>query len=298
MYYIGKVFFLENSFQGEIEMKRSAVLTLVLGMFAMSGCATTGAIHDDGEKPHAPMTKHYEDTLFQTTEKGEFSVEVLLPDEGIEMGFNKIDVIIHDKKDHDITGADILVTPWMPSMDHGVKEKPVISERGGGLYAVSNLVFSMTGQWEIRVKVVKGDIVDSAAITLPEIGAMGHTKSMDAPAHSDIDTATHKESRNGRFKASFTSDADPIPVNKLHTWTLNLSTPDGDPITGAKITLLGDMPEHGHGFPTEPEVSAGMENGQYLVEGLKFSMPGWWVVTFHVMIDGEMDRVAFNLILK
>ena len=45
-------------------------------------------------------------------------------------------------------------------------------------------------------------------------------------------------------------------------------------------------------------MSAGMANGQYLVEGLKFSMPGWWVVTFHVMIDGEMDRVAFNLILK
>ena len=279
-------------------MKRSAVLILVLGMFAMSGCATTGAMHDDGEKPHAPMTKHYEDTLFQATEKGEFSVEVLLPDEGIEMGFNKIDVIIHDKKDNDITGADILVTPWMPSMDHGVKEKPVVSERGGGLYAVSNLVFSMTGRWEIRVKIVKGDIVDSAAFTLPEIGAMGHTHSMDAPAHSDIDTATHKESRNGRFKASYTSDSDPIPVNKLHTWILNLSTPDGDPITGAKIALLGDMPEHGHGFPTEPEMSAGIENGQYLVEGLKFSMPGWWVVTFHVMIDGEMDRVAFNLILK
>ena len=279
-------------------MKRAFVYTLILGVFTLSGCATTSDMRDDGGKPHAPMTKHYEDTLFETTEKGEFSLEVLLPDEGIEMGFNKIDIIIHDKNDRDITGADILVTPWMPSMDHGVKEKPVVSERGGGLYAVSNLVFSMTGQWEIHVKVVKGDIVDSAVITLPEIGAMGHTRSMKAPAHSDIDTATHKESRNGRFKASYTSDADPIPVNKLHTWTLNLSTPDGDPITGAKIALLGDMPEHGHGFPTEPEVSAGMENGQYLVEGLKFSMPGWWVVTFHVMIDGEMDRVAFNLILK
>ena len=198
-------------------MKRAFVYTLILGVFTLSGCATTSDMHDDGGKPHAPMTKHYEDTLFETTEKGEFSLEVLLPDEGIEMGFNKIDIIIHDKNDRDITGADILVTPWMPSMDHGVKEKPVVSERGGGLYAVSNLVFSMTGQWEIHVKVVKGDIVDSAVITLPEIGAMGHTKSMDAPAHSDIDTATHKESGTVALKL-------PIPV-MLTPFPLTSSTP-------------------------------------------------------------------------
>ena len=279
-------------------MKRTVMYSLILSIFALSGCATTGAMHDDGEKPHAPMTKHYEDTLFKATEKGEFSVEVLLPEEGVEMGFNKIDVIIHDKKDRDITGGEILVSPWMPSMDHGVKEKPVVSERGGGLYAVSNVVFSMTGEWELRIKVVKGDIVDTVKIPLPPIGAMGHTQAMTAPAHSDIDTATHKESRNGRFKASYASDVEPVPVNKLHTWTLNLSTPDGEPITDARITLLGDMPEHGHGFPTEPEVSPGSRNGEYLVEGLKFSMPGWWVLTFHVLIDGQMDRVEFNLIVK
>ena len=197
-----------------------------------------------------------------------------------------------------MTGANIIVTPWMASMDHGVKEKVVVSERGGGLYAVSNLVFSMTGQWEIQVKIVDGDTLDSAVIELPLVGAMGHNRSMTAPDHADIDTAVKKMSRNGRFEASYTSDMDPVPVNKLHTWTLNLTTPEGDPITGARITLLGDMPEHGHGFPTEPEVSEGSLNGQYLVEGLKFSMPGWWVVTFHVLIDGQMDRVAFNLIIK
>lgn len=279
-------------------MKRAGICTLVLGLLALSGCATTGTIHDDGEKEHAPMTKHYEDTLFQVTEKGEFSLEVLLPDDGLEMGFNKIDIIVHSKKDRDVTSANIIVTPWMPSMDHGVKENVVVSERGGGLYAVSNLVFSMTGQWEIQVKIVDGDTVDSAVIELPLIGAMGHTRSMKAPDYADIDTAVEKMSRNGRFEASYTSDTAPVPINKLHTWTLNLTTSEGDPITGARITLLGDMPEHGHGFPTEPEVSEGSLNGQYLVEGLKFSMPGWWVVTFHVMIDGQMDRVAFNLILK
>jgi hypothetical protein len=281
-------------------MKTSIYLisALVLGIFLITGCATTGTVHDDGEKGHTPMTQHYEDTLFQTTEKGEFSLEVLLPEDRLEMGFNKIDIIIHNKKDHDVSGANIFVTPWMPSMDHGVKEKPVVSERGGGLYAVSNLVFSMTGQWEIQVKVVAGDTVDSAVIELPPIGSMGHTRSMKAPDHADIDATVQKTSRNGRFEAAYISDPDPVPVNKLHTWTLTLTTPEGDPITGARITLLGDMPEHGHGFPTEPEVSEGSLNGQYLVEGLKFSMPGWWVVTFHVLIDGQMDRVAFNLILK
>ena len=40
------------------------------------------------------------------------------------------------------------------------------------------------------------------------------------------------------------------------------------------------MPEHGHGFPTVPEVTEYLGDGKYLVEGLKFSMPGWWVGQF------------------
>ncbi len=278
-------------------MKKVGLFPLILGLIMLAGHATSETAHGEGEA-HAPMTKHYGDTLFKVTDNGEYSVEVLLPDQKVEMGVNKVDIIIHDRNDRDVAGADITVTPWMPSMDHGVMEKPVINEKGGGLYSVTNVVFSMTGEWELRLRISVGSTTDTVAIALPPIGAMGHTHSMKAPDRSSIDTAVEKSSGSGLFKVSYSSDVEPVPVNRLHSWNLQVVTADGKPVRGARILILGDMPEHGHGFPTEPEVSAGMRDGLYLVEGLKFSMPGWWVVTFHIAAGEIMDHVSFNLLLK
>jgi hypothetical protein len=58
------------------------------------------------------------------------------------------------------------------------------------------------------------------------------------------------------------------------------------------------MPEHGHGLPTRPEVTKGIGDGDYIVQGLKFSMPGWWVITFTVKAEGKEDTVTFNLLVQ
>jgi len=275
-------------------MRKTVLLTLTLGLVIWAGCATTETAHDDGGT-HTSLTKHYGDTLFKVTDNGEYSVEVLLPDQKVEMGVNKVDIIIHDKNDRDVASADLTVTPWMPSMEHGVMEKPVINAKGGGLYSVTNVVFTMTGDWELKIRITEGSTTDTVIIALPPIGAMGHTHSMKAPDRSSIDTAVSKASGSGHFKVSYSSVIEPVPVNKLHSWNLKVMTADGKPVKDARILVLGDMPEHGHGFPTVPEVSAGMEEGQYLIEGLKFSMPGWWVVTFHIAAGDMNDHVSFNL---
>ena len=44
----------------------------------------------------------------------------------------------------------------------------------------------------------------------------------------------------------------------------------------AAITVDGGMPQHGHGFPTRPRVTRDLDDGTYLLEGMKFSMTGWW----------------------
>lgn len=278
-------------------MKKAGLFALILLMVIWTGCATTKIAHDDGGV-HAPMTKHYGDTLFKVTDNGKYSVEILLPDQKVEMGVNKVDLIIHDMKDQDVAGAQITVTPWMPSMEHGVMEKPLINEKGGGLYSVANVVFSMTGNWELRLRITEGSTTDTVAIALPPIGAMGHTPSMKAPDRSKIDTAVIKVSGNRHFNVSYSSEIEPVPVNRFHGWNLRVTTADGNPVRGARILILGDMPEHGHGFPTEPEITAGMEDGLYLIEGLKFSMPGWWVVTFHIAAGEMRDHVSFNLLLN
>ncbi|UCG38056.1 MAG: FixH family protein [bacterium] len=244
------------------------------------------------------MTKHYEDSLFKVTDNGSFGVEVMLPSGDLEMGVNSLDLIIHDSSDADVTGARIVVEPWMPEMGHGVSTAPAISERGGGMYEVRDVMFSMTGEWELRITVTSGDVTDKVAIELPEVGAMGHTHAMKAPDMAKMDLADKRMSKNGLFHVSYTLDTAPAPVNQFLSLTLQVKTPDGRPVDGARISIAGDMPEHGHGFPTVPEVTEELGDGKYLVEGIKFSMPGWWVLSFHLSAGGKMDSASFNLVLQ
>jgi hypothetical protein len=69
-------------------------------------------------------------------------------------------------------------------------------------------------------------------------------------------------------------------------------------VTGARISVEGGMPEHGHGLPTMPLATAETSPGTYLVEGMKFNMPGWWTVGFDISEGGEPDRVTFNLMVR
>jgi hypothetical protein len=51
-------------------------------------------------------------------------------------------------------------------------------------------------------------------------------------------------------------------------------------------------------MPTHPLVTQNLGNGDYLVEGMKFQMGGWWVIDFDISAAGVSDRVSFNLILQ
>ncbi|MBI5445638.1 MAG: FixH family protein [Deltaproteobacteria bacterium] len=105
-------------------------------------------------------------------------------------------------------------------------------------------------------------------------------------------------SKGGGFKVGYTSDPEAVPVNKLHSWKLKVETPDGGPVKDASISVEGTMPAHGHGMPTQPQVTRNFGDGSYLVEGMKFSMPGWWVVTFAIEAGEKSDSVVFNLQLQ
>jgi hypothetical protein len=89
----------------------------------------------------------------------------------------------------------------------------------------------------------------------------------------------------------------PIPVGRIISWKLRVETVDGRPLKNAEVVLSGEMPEHGHGLPTIPEVAEGATPGDYVVQGLKFSMPGWWVMTFKVKAQEMEDVITFNLIV-
>ena len=69
----------------------------------------------------------------------------------------------------------------------------------------------------------------------------------------------------------------------------------GQPVTDAKISIDGGMPEHNHGLPTRPRVTKDLGNGWYEISGLRFNMGGWWEVKLTVTGSAGTDTVTFNL---
>jgi len=118
------------------------------------------------------------------------------------------------------------------------------------------------------------------------------------PVPANLDMSTSHLSDNGLFRVSWTSDPATPPLNKIHTWTIHVETADGQPVEDAEITVNGGMPQHGHGLPTSPQVTQNLGKGDYLVEGMKFQMLGWWEVRFNISAGGQNDTITFNLTLE
>lgn len=259
---------------------------------------------------HGTFAPHYKNSLFKVTETGRYSVELLVKERRLRAGDNTLELIVHDGKNRDVVGADVTIVPRMAGMHHGVSAKAVVSEQGGGLYRAENVVLSAGGHWELKVTVKKDSVADAAVFVFADVPAghgehahHGHASPHAGSGHmhkqvktSAIDTSTLRQTTN--FRVAYASDAAPLPINTLHSWRLKVTTPQGKPVKGAAITVTGDMPAHGHGLPTEPEVTREIADGVYLVEGLKFNMPGHWVMQFNIEANGKRDTAAFDLVIR
>ncbi|MGH1537173.1 MAG: FixH family protein [Gammaproteobacteria bacterium] len=94
---------------------------------------------------------------------------------------------------------------------------------------------------------------------------------------------------------SYISTMQPIEINNLHAWKIFIKNKDGKDIPNAEIHVVGGMPDHNHGLPTQPQITKSFGDGCYLLEGMKFQMPGWWTVTLTITNEDITDTVTFNL---
>lgn len=124
-------------------------------------------------------------------------------------------------------------------------------------------------------------------------------------APPDLDISSFQISRKQQYFAhievvSTTQQGEVLaPLNEIHKWHLILSNLSGEPIENANVEIIGHMPGHVHGLPTEPRVTEEVEPGVYKVEGVKFQMKGWWVMQFNVTDEkasSKDDSVVFNLV--
>ncbi len=108
-----------------------------------------------------------EQNLSRMTANGLYSVKIVIKDQALNVGVNTFDIIVRDKNGKEVTDAEINVVPWMPEMGHGVFDKPVVKEKGGGTYSVDNVVLIMEGRWEMRLKIKKDNAEDNVTFAFP-----------------------------------------------------------------------------------------------------------------------------------
>lgn len=104
-------------------------------------------------------------------------------------------------------------------------------------------------------------------------------------------------SDEGRFTVSFESELQPLSINKIHSWILHVADSSGNAISNAQLVVTGGMPEHNHGLPTSPAVTASLDDGDYKVDGIRFHMRGYWEIRVSIDTGTEHDDVTIALTL-
>jgi len=116
------------------------------------------------------------------------------------------------------------------------------------------------------------------------------------PPHA-LDLSLTRLSKENRFLVTLVPPEGAVGIQQIQSWQIKLATPAGVPIPKALVYMNGGMPEHGHGLPTRPVVTRELVPGTYLLEGVKFSMPGRWELIVAVQGNGMEDMTTFNMII-
>lgn len=105
-----------------------------------------------------------------------------------------------------------------------------------------------------------------------------------------------RASAAGRYTAVLESQ-EPLRPRRMQTVEVVIRDAAGAPVDDATIEIDGGMPQHGHGLPTRPRVTAHLGDGRYKIEGVRFNMGGWWELKLAIADGSAADTVTFNLAL-
>jgi hypothetical protein len=98
----------------------------------------------------------------------------------------------------------------------------------------------------------------------------------------------HPESESGAILSK-------VPLNKMIR--LRVTLPRGKTEGGKDLQLASfsaEMPAHRHGMVTKATVKK-LSPGVFLIEGVKFHMPGEWALKFQMEFQGKTQDVAMSL---
>jgi len=158
------------------------IITAVVSLVFVFGLLTGGHAHEGhGTGNKKIFTKHFQNTLFDITEHGAYSIEVLLDDTEYKIGKGVVGMVVHGEKDSDVIGAKLTIAHKNIGTGELVPGPFTITDKENGLYIVSGLNLQRDGRWELSVTVKKGDVEDSVKFLFPDILKERHPKGQYSP---------------------------------------------------------------------------------------------------------------------
>ena len=76
----------------------------------------------------------------------------------------ELDVLLFEHADVEkpMSGAELVVSGWMPDHGHGMNRQPLATEVAPGRYRVRGMLFHMSGFWQLFIDVIQGGVSERA----------------------------------------------------------------------------------------------------------------------------------------
>jgi len=145
------------------------VAGLFMALVLLTGTPWSNA-HESSFAPEDKIlfTKHFQNSLFDITEHADYSVEILLDDKEYKIGKNSVGIVLHNARDEDVRGAEIIFIVRDLASGKSSTVTPRITDKGNGLYIISGLDLMKEGRRELVISVKKGTIEDRLKFILPD----------------------------------------------------------------------------------------------------------------------------------
>lgn len=128
----------------------------------MIGGTPTPAPQQEGAGAAAPMVS----VSSTASTSGRLRVELFASALPLRKGLQQFRVKVTEAETgKPAQGLQLAIQPWMPSMGHGIEDKPRVTPGAPGEFEVSALDLFMPGAWELRLE-FSGAVSDRAVVAL------------------------------------------------------------------------------------------------------------------------------------